>query len=262
MPTECLCKVFLCGNPLPSKAASGPASTRWSHRARFAGRGPSLYTAVPTVARPQASQVHRQLQMIVGSQNGYGSRLFGSTLASRNLCPHQLTHHASCMPPDMENMGFWSLRRKRRESRAVAVSPCRRECASTMPRRSCRRRSWPRCSCRMRLWFCQCLTHMLPHFPGSAVRLHSARSRKCTSLFQEYIVEEWLDWIYQLQTNHVLLTPEYTCVRLRGFLGCHVPNPRTHQASTSFVDSRKLRSDDKQVISPGLTCTTLVLASS
>ena len=61
---------------------------------------------------------------------------------------------------------------------------------------------------------------------------------------------EWLDWIYQLQTNHVLLTPEYTCVRLRGFLGCQAPNPRTHQASTSFVDSRKLRSNDEKVISP------------
>ncbi|CAE7776690.1 HERC5 [Symbiodinium microadriaticum] len=84
--------------------------------------------------------------------------------------------------------------------------------------------------------------------------------------FQEYTVQEWLDWIYHLQTNHVLLTPEYAAyicevARLLGMSSmehddpesihiCRMGKPGTYLIKW-FLDSRKLRSNDKQIISPG-----------
>ncbi|CAE7773731.1 unnamed protein product, partial [Symbiodinium microadriaticum] len=84
--------------------------------------------------------------------------------------------------------------------------------------------------------------------------------------FQEYTVQEWLDWIYHLQTNHVLLTPEYAAyvcevARLLGMPSTEHEDPQNIHVCCMerpgsylvkwFVDSRKLRTNDKQVISPG-----------
>jgi len=84
--------------------------------------------------------------------------------------------------------------------------------------------------------------------------------------FQEYTVEEWLFWIYHLQTNRVLLTPEYAAyicevARLLGIPSTeheepqnvhiyHMERPGSYLVKW-YVDSRKLRSNDKHVISPG-----------
>ncbi|CAE7843481.1 HERC5 [Symbiodinium necroappetens] len=83
--------------------------------------------------------------------------------------------------------------------------------------------------------------------------------------FRDYTVEEWLDWIYHLQTNHVLLTPEYAAyvcevARLLGMPSTEHEDPQSIHVCCMgpgsylvkwFVDSRKLPSNDKQVISPG-----------
>ncbi|CAE7509524.1 unnamed protein product, partial [Symbiodinium sp. CCMP2456] len=79
--------------------------------------------------------------------------------------------------------------------------------------------------------------------------------------FQEYTVEEWLFWIYHLQTNRVLLTPEYAAyicevARLLGIPSTeheepqnvhiyHMERPGSYLVKW-YVDSRKLRSNDKQ----------------
>ncbi|CAE7945307.1 HERC5 [Symbiodinium sp. KB8] len=83
--------------------------------------------------------------------------------------------------------------------------------------------------------------------------------------FRDYTVEEWLDWIYHLQTNHVLLTPEYAAyvcevARLLGMPSTEHEDPQSIHVCCMgpgsylvkwFVDSRKLPSNDKQVIPPG-----------
>ncbi|OLP87680.1 Opioid growth factor receptor [Symbiodinium microadriaticum] len=82
----------------------------------------------------------------------------------------------------------------------------------------------------------------------------------------EYTVQEWFDYLYYLQANRVLLTPEYAAYicELTGLLGMPMTeylDPQTIQVHPTgrpgsylvkwFLDSRKLKSNDKQIISPG-----------
>ena len=82
----------------------------------------------------------------------------------------------------------------------------------------------------------------------------------------EYTVQEWFDYLYYLQANRVLLTPEYAAyicelTRLMGMPMMEYLDPQTIQVHPTgrpgsylvkwFLDSRKLKSNDKQAISPG-----------
>jgi len=85
-------------------------------------------------------------------------------------------------------------------------------------------------------------------------------------LLPEYSVQEWCDYLYYLQANRVLLTPEYAAyicelTRLLGMPMMEYLDPQTMQIHPTgrpgsylvkwFLDSRKLKTNDKQVISPG-----------
>ncbi|OLP91937.1 S-antigen protein [Symbiodinium microadriaticum] len=82
----------------------------------------------------------------------------------------------------------------------------------------------------------------------------------------EYTAQEWFDYLYYLQADRVLLTPEYAAyicelTRLLGMPMMEHLDPQTIQVHPTgrpgsylvkwFLDSRKLKSNDKQVISPG-----------
>ena len=174
----------------------------------------------------------------------------------------------------MENRGGASSRRRGGKARLsstarlsllflVVVSPCRRECAGTRPRRSCRRRSCPRLPNAPVVP--STLNPDAAPFTGVSGEAPFGAKTEVYFPFRDYTVEEWLDWIYHLQTNHVLLTPEYAAyvcevARLLGMPSTEHEDPQSIHVCCMgpgsylvkwFVDSRKLPSNDKQVISPG-----------
>ena len=174
----------------------------------------------------------------------------------------------------MENRGGASSRRRGGKARLsstarlsllflVVVSPCRRECAGTRPRRSCRRRSCPRLPNAPVVP--STLNPDAAPFTGVSGEAPFGAKTEVYFPFRDYTVEEWLDWIYHLQTNHVLLTPEYAAyvcevARLLGMPSTEHEDPQSIHVCCMgpgsylvkwFVDSRKLPSNDKQVIPPG-----------